>query len=142
MKILFVCRVNIFRSQIAAALFKKLCPSANVKSAGTLISENKEGQKLGERLDSNTKFVIEVLKEEVIDVSENKRRVLTEKMVGWADKIICMAERETIPEYLLQSGKIEYWHVEDAYEGVGYDFFVDSKERIRKKVEKLAKEVC
>ena len=141
MKILFVCRANIFRSQIASALFENLSEGHEIRSAGTMVSEKSEGQKLYEKKDREIELIIDVMNEEGIDVRDRERHLLNEKMVDWADKVICMAERNTIPEYLLQSGKMEYWQIEDSSAGSDYDFFVETKDRIKKKVEKLIEEI-
>src|SRR3989344_5808999 len=70
MKILFVCRGNVGRSQMAEALFSNYS-NHKVYSAGTKVYEN-EGE-----------------------------------------KIIVMAEPETIPEFLRNNNKAMYWEIED-----------------------------
>lgn len=138
MKILFVCRANIFRSQIAAALCQKICEGVHeVRSAGTTVAEKAENQKLYEKKDREVEIIIDMMNEEGIDMRDKERHALTEKDVDWADKVICMAEQSTIPEYLLQSGKMEYWQVEDSGAASDYDFFVETKDRLKKKIEKL-----
>ena len=141
MKILFVCKGNIFRSQIAEVFFKKKCPKHEAKSAGTIVPKEDEGEKLSERND-NAKFVIKAMKEEGFDVGKNKRKDLTPELVEWADKVICMAQKETIPNYLLNSAKMEYWKVEDSTSKSDYEFFLKSREKKKKRVDKLAQEIC
>lgn len=120
---------------------KKLSDGNEVKSAGTAVSSEKEKSKLGDKPNNEVQILLEVMDEEGIDLRENERKSLTPKMVDWADKIVCMAQRDTIPDYLLQSGKMEYWSIEDGVAGSDYDFFVETIDRIKKKVEKLAKEI-
>ncbi len=120
---------------------KKFSESSEVRSAGTVVPADKEKTKIGDKPNNEVQILIEVMEEDGIDLKEKERKALTPKIVDWADKIVCMAQRETIPDYLLQSGKMEYWSVEDAVVGSDYDFFVESRERIKKKVEKLAKEI-
>ncbi len=108
MKILFVCRENVGRSQTAEALFKKYSKH-EVISAGTIVDN--EGQILKNL--PGAQEVITSLKKEGIDISKNKRNQITPKMVDWADKIIVMAEKETIPDFLLNSQKAIIWEIED-----------------------------
>lgn len=142
MKILFVCRANVFRSQVAVSLFEKLSGGKHeVKSAGTNVSEKFEDRKIYERRDREVEIIIDMMNEEEIDVRDREMHGLTQKMVDWADKIICMAEQSAIPEYLLQSEKVEFWKFDDSSAISDYDFFVETKDRLKKKVEKLIKEL-
>lgn len=115
MKILFICRGNVGRSQMAAALFSKMLPEHDVSSAGTRVVDKKgnsrDGQKLGDLAGAH--HVIECLLEEGMDVRENTRRQLTPAIVQGANKIIVMAEPATIPNYLKDSPKAIYWDVTD-----------------------------
>lgn len=109
MKILFVCRGNVGRSQISKALFNKYSKWKS-ESAGTIVFEN-ENQKL--KSISLADPVIRFMKKEGIDVSENVRMQLKPEDVTKYDKIILMAERDTIPEYLLKNNKVEFWNIKD-----------------------------
>lgn len=141
MRILFVCRANMFRSQIAGAFFKKFCDKHEVESVGTLVNKE-EGQKLKERNEKEVKLIIKVMKEVGIDIGENKIKQITLEMVEWADKIICMAQKETIPDYLTESNKVICWDVKDAVHGSDYEFFVKSRDKIERLVKGLVKEIC
>jgi len=101
MKILFVCRGNVGRSTMAAALFTKYS-GIKAFSAGTKVLEN-ENQKIKEI--PLAEPVIRFMKKEGINVAENTRTQLTLEMIPEFDKIIVMAEPETIPEYLSKSDK-------------------------------------
>jgi len=111
MKILFVCKGNHGRSQIAEAIFNDFSNGKHIAtSAGTKVKTeemDKDGQKVSDSV------IIEVMKELGIDVSEKIRNQLTQEMVEEADKIIVMAQEETIPEYLKQSKKAIFWKVPD-----------------------------
>jgi len=109
MKILFVCRGNVARSQIAEALFKKYS-SHEVMSAGIRVFE-KENQKLKEV--PLAEPVIRFIKKDGRDISENIRRQLTQEMIKRYDKIVVMAEKEIIPEFLLHNEKVIFWDIED-----------------------------
>jgi protein-tyrosine-phosphatase len=115
MKILFVCRGNVGRSQMAEAIFKLLNDRHDVVSAGTKVvskeGESRHGQVLKDLPAAEN--VLIPLKERGIEVAENTRTQLSPDMVEWADKIVVMAESDTVPEYLAQSSKMIYWDVKD-----------------------------
>lgn len=112
MKILFICKGNVGRSQMAEALFRKKWGSAyEVVSAGTTLSGPE--QPIGELL-PGIQEVLDVINEEGIDVSKYIRKQVTPKIVESADKIIAIVEDEVVlPEYLSASPKLTRWNVED-----------------------------
>ena len=115
MKILFVCRGNVGRSQMAAEVFKQLNNKHEVLSAGTKVvskeGESRHGQILKDLPAAEN--VIRVFQDRGIDVSFNKRAQLDPDLVDWADKIVVMAEQVTIPDYLLSSPKATFWKILD-----------------------------
>ena len=95
MKILFVCRGNVGRSQMAEALMMKLGGDAyQVMSAGTKLSGPE--MSLGE-LGSGLDNVFEVMREVDIDVSKKVRKQVTEAMTENADKIILVVGIAAVP---------------------------------------------
>src|SRR3989338_6074615 len=113
-KVLFVCRGNVGRSQMAKALFKKYS-NVDALSAGTKVPQEgpgREGKKLKDIPVAEP--VIRCLwEQENIDVSEYTNKQLQPGMLKEVDKIIVMAERETVPEYLLNNEKVEFWDIDD-----------------------------
>ncbi|MEK6835399.1 MAG: hypothetical protein AABX55_00035, partial [Nanoarchaeota archaeon] len=95
--------------QIAETLFKKMS-NHEVASAGTKVYEH-EGQKIKEL--PLAKEVIDSLKEEGFDVSENQRNQVTPEMIKNFDKIILMTEPENTPNFLKGNKKVIYWEIED-----------------------------
>lgn len=140
MKILFLCRGNVGRSQMAEAIFKQLNNNEHeVLSAGTKVispttGESGHGQLLKDTIGAEN--VILVLKERGIDVSENMRTQLDPTLVAWADKIFCMAEEETIPDYLRQSPKVIYWKIIDP-KGTA----LEAHKQIKDQIEGLVKDL-
>lgn len=121
MKILFVCRGNVARSQIAEVLLKnRTGNSFTVTSAGTKLSGPEEPL---ENLRPALNEVIDVMREIDIDISQNIRRQITEVMVQDTDKIILVVdENDPIPDFLKNSPKIvANWHVLDP-KGKDLDF--------------------
>jgi len=111
MKILFACKGNIARSQIAEALLKKYYNLDSI-SAGTKLSSPELGEMIKNIPLTENLFI--VMKEEGINLSNKKRKEITKEMIKDVDKIIVMAEEETIPEFLKNNEKVIYWKVEDS----------------------------
>lgn len=111
-KILFLCRGNVGRSQMAEALFKKQFGDAyEVISAGTKLSGPEEA--IG-NLTPAINEVLEVMKEEGLDVSNSIRTQVTPELANYSDKIIAILEdTEELPEYLKDSPKVTRWTVTD-----------------------------
>ncbi len=120
---------------MAAALFTKYS-RINAFSAGIKVFE-RENQKLKEILLAEP--VIRFMKKEGIDVSENTKTQLTPEMVQEFDKIIVMAEPETIPEYLSNSNKMEFWDIKDpkGMDDEGYERIIS---QIKSKLNHFIKE--
>lgn len=116
MKTLFVCRGNVGRSQIAETICNQRAKGKHhAFSAGTWVKDtggmSMHGKKLHEF--EAAKAVIISLHEIGINASENKRDQIDEVMVEEADHIVVMAEEHTIPDFLKNSTKVEYWEVAD-----------------------------
>ncbi len=108
MKVLFVCRANIGRSQTAAGLYNMIHP-AQATSAGTKVEPI--GQKLSDRPGAANAII--AMKEKGLDMSGNTTTQVTEKMLDNYDKVVVMAEPTNIPSWLEASPKFEYWDVAD-----------------------------
>ncbi len=108
MKILFVCRGNIGRSQMGMEFYNKLHGNG-AESAGTIVEPDK--QRLGDR--PGARVVIEAMRELGIDMRNNISSQLTESRLKDYDKVIVMAEPETIPQWLRDNHKSIIWDIED-----------------------------
>ncbi len=110
MEILFVCKGNVGRSQMAEILFRKINKKHKVTSAGIKVNEE-EGEKLKDI--PLAEPVIRFMRKEGFDASENFRKQITKKMVDNADKVIVMAEKEIWPDFLINNPKVVFWDIED-----------------------------
>jgi arsenate reductase len=131
MKILFICRANVGRSQMAPAFFNKLFKNHKAIGAGTHVGEH-EGEPLHP-------FVIQCMSELGYDLSKNTRKQLTPEMVREADKIIVMTGKENLPDYVDMS-KVVFWKIGDAKDK-SLEFHRQIRNQIKNLVEKLVKEI-
>ncbi len=139
MKILFICRGNVGRSQMAEAMFNnRASDEFQAFSAGTWVKnksgESMHGRKINE-LDS-AKEVINSISEIGIDIADNERTQLDPKMVEDADLVIVMAEKHTLPDYLEGQAKARYWEVLDPK-----DMDQESTNEIRNQISGLVDEL-
>lgn len=103
----------MFRSVIAEAIASKSIGSENVKSAGTYVGapEEPEGQPVSEL--KHLKQYINFMTDRGYDIANRKTLRVTSEMVGWADVIIDMSEKECDLDILKESEKTIYWDVEN-----------------------------
>lgn len=133
MKILFICRANTGRSQVAEALYNNLTNSNIGESAG--INVDNPGQKLSDR--EGAVNIIEVMREYGIDMSNNARKQLDDKMVDAYDKlIVIMADPEIIPKWIKANPKTEVWAISDA-KGQGLEATRGIVKQIKERVDTI-----
>jgi len=132
MKILFICKSNTGRSQMAEAFFNKISNNHTSFSAGTLVGE-REGTIIHE-------YVIESMRQLGFDLSKNVRKQLTPSMVNEADKIIIMDEEKNLPDYLKESSEKTFWDVEDAV-GTSLELHCKIRDQIKMLVKQLINDI-
>ena len=139
MNVLFVCRANVGRSQMAEAFFNRLSQSES-GSAGTKVGEL-DGQTVSQlaQTSANAALIVEIMTEEGLDVSSKHRTQLTTELVDAADKVIVMAERESWPDYLAEGGKVVFWDIEDPVR-IPKEAAIAIKNQVNAKVEELVRE--
>jgi len=122
-KVLFVCVENARRSQMAEAFFNKLAEGMAVAvSAGA-----KPASKVDEK-------AVEVMKEIGIDITEQRPKALTMKMVEEADLVITMGCGADVCPVVPK--RVEEWKIEDPA-GKPTAKFREVRNEIRKRVEKV-----
>ena len=119
MNVLFICRHNRFRSKVGEALLRKLAPELHVKSAG-----------VEKDLPYVAPLVKKIVKEYGSEVG-NTPRLVEDKMIRWADKIIVVADN--VDAKLFPKDKIEVWPIRDCDQ--------DDEETIRLRVAEINKRV-
>ncbi len=107
-KILFVCKSNAARSQMAEAMFKQMCDEHEALSAGIRVAfRGKQGKPVPTQISSK-------MQEIGIDMSKMRRKQLTAQMVAEADKVVVIMTRgqcvALLPSYLKGSQKAVFWY--------------------------------
>lgn len=126
MKILFVCKGNVGRSQMAEAFYEKYSKNQKVKSAGY-----SPGYWVGRNLNM-TKHVKVCMDEENINVRDKISKKLEKQMVDWADKIIVFdSKKQDWPDFLKDSKKLTIWKIEDPRGGD-----LNTHRKVRDKIKK------
>lgn len=132
MKILFVCRANSGRSQMAMTLYNSLVPG-EAESAGTQVDE--PGQQLKDR--PTAASAIEAMRLAGMDISTNTRRQLTPELLNNYDHVVVLAETKAIPSYLNTWPAAEMWHVEDTKRN-GTERAVEIRDKLNERIKDLA----
>lgn len=138
MKILFICMANVGRSQMAMTFYNQMTNTNDADSAGTEVTA--PGETLQQRtIRRNGKiFVVEVMKEEGLDMSDNVQTQVTIQMLDRYDMIINMAGIDHTPEWLSNHPKHIVWNVEDPG-GKSRRATVIARDIIKAKVKELIK---
>lgn len=137
MKVLFVCRRNNGRSQIAKGIYNLLTKSKDADAAGVEI--NIDGQLLKERAlepGSEAGIVIGVMGELGVDVSDSPRTQLTHEMLDRYDRVVVIMDQEHAPDYLRNNHAVEFWRIEDP-KGNDINGVRETRDLIRAKIEQM-----
>ncbi len=137
MKIITICRGNVGRSQVLAALLEKMFPQHTIISAGTKVvspttGESRHGTSLIET--KGAENVLKIFEEEGIEWKGRVRTQLSPEMLDDIDLAVVMSEPEHIPEYLAKHPKMIYWEIADL-KGTTIEFHREIKNKLQKLVE-------
>lgn len=139
MKILFICKGNMFRSQMAAAIYNHMTNSHDAISAGTYTGspDEPEGRVLSDIM-ANDATQFKVLEENGMNIRSNKTKKLTPQMLDDADVVISMAEEPFIPDFLKNDKKVIWWDIENPKIATP-EFVRETYERLGELIRKLIK---
>ena len=140
MRVLFLCRANISRSQTAKAFFDKLSKHWS-ESAGVIVGD-KDGMSIRDQIELRgvQDHVFEIMEKQGLDITPNVRRQVTPEIVERADRVIVLTDKFEMPDYILASDKVVYWDVSDTLK-VPYDVALEVSRDIRSRVEELVTEI-
>lgn len=140
MKILFTCRGNNCRSQIAEAIYNRLTNSSNATSAGTQVEIN--GETIGEarKRRDHKSFTVDVMRDSGFNVEDKPMVQLTKDMLakGNYDLVVNMAAKRYTPAWLANTPNYVYWKVTDP-RGRSYELTKRAKDEVERRVWELAK---
>jgi protein-tyrosine-phosphatase len=140
MKVLFVCRSNGARSQIAEVFFKKLSNHA-VKSAGIDVAK---ASWLSNYLPASQN--VEMMRKAFgIDISKKMRKQVTQAMLEKADRVVILMShserKKLLPKYFDKySDKTVFWNMKDMRNVKSNLPLIKRAKRIEGLVQKLIKE--
>jgi protein-tyrosine-phosphatase len=112
MRVLFVCRGNVARSQMAEAAYNRFSQSRDADSAGTRVE--KPGETLLDRKRRlGQSYVVDTLIDNGYSLDDMRQTPLTKEMLSRYDIIICMAAKQFTPQWLSDAPQFQYWKIQD-----------------------------
>ena len=134
MNVLFICRANAIRSQVAEAFYNHLALEGKASSAGVDLINSTQGDDI-----QVPTMVCDLMSQHEIDTSFQKRDWLTEEMVKEADVVIVLTDYK-LPEYISEAKRLVDWSdIPDIVSASEEEKMVVSEE-IKKRVQTLIDE--
>ncbi|HSX33038.1 MAG TPA: low molecular weight phosphatase family protein [Candidatus Saccharimonadales bacterium] len=131
-KVLFICHANAGRSQMAMGFYNQLYPGM-ATSAGTEVDQ--PGGRVGDR--PQAVHSVQAAREHGLDIGNNIRHQLTPELLDACDLAVVITNRATVPQYVLDSPKVEYWRVADPA-GVPLKKAEEVRDHLEQRVRELA----
>ncbi len=140
-KVDFICHGNMFRSQVARAFYNQLAGDGSVAcSYGTHV-EDQGLQDLQLSANAGLEILFSELQKYGLDIRREHCEQLQENHLKDTDKVVVMAEKEYIPEWLSKYN-YEYWKDISNPEADSVAFVESTVKLIREKVVELIKKSC
>ncbi len=132
MKILFVCRGNVARSQLAEAIYNRLTNSNDAASAGTHVENH--GETLVDRKRRvGTSNAVDVMRDSGLLSPNQQQTQLIKSMLDDYDVVVNMAGKRYTPKWLIESPKYRYWKITDP-KARGYEVTDKTRKQIEAKI--------
>ena len=129
MNILFIDSGNVARSRMARYFFNNLTTKHSASSTGT--QATKWGSK---KLGQFAQPIVDCMKEEGFDVSQDVPLQLTPTMVQKIDMIISFEKKEDLPSYVRPD---KYWKAINP-KGQSYEIHLQVRDKIKELVKELS----
>ncbi len=113
MTILFVCRGNVARSQMAAAFYRHLTGQP-AESAGTRVHPASREVTINEM--GLVDDILASMREVGLDIGECSPRQLEPAMLAVARLVVVLAEESAVPDWLRDHPGVIRWEVDDPAE--------------------------
>lgn len=84
--------------------------------------------------------LVDIMKKEGVDITNNPMNQATPEMLDGADIVIVMEEKEHLPDFITQNPKVRYWDIPDP-KGQSMGFYEDITNKLKKLVSALAEEL-
>ena len=113
MKILFICKNNQFRSQMAAAIYNQITRTEDADSAGTYVgsADVPEGTIIEGYF--RTPDFFELMEENGMNIRSNRTKKLLPEMIENANIVVSIVQEPFIPDFLRNNEKVVWWEVAD-----------------------------
>jgi protein-tyrosine-phosphatase len=137
MKVLFICKSNAARSQMAEAFLARFSRKHTAESAGLRTAHRR---KVGYPVPWQ---VVEKMERIGIRMGRYRRKQLRRRMVAQADRVIVIMTpgqiRALLPKYVARSGKVTYWT--DIKDPQNDTERIVARDQLRKKVRSLVRQL-
>ncbi len=135
-KVIFICRGNIHRSPVAAAFYNLLKKDDSfAESYGTMVEvEGRNDRKISSYPDFAN--LLDEVRKYGTDISEHICTQVTPEALEGADKIVVIAEEESIPVWM-RKYTYEKWDLSDLDDFLNPEVVTRDVQSIKSKVESL-----
>lgn len=135
MNVLFVCKNNVARSQIAKAIFNQKSNKHTAQSAGTNVMNN--GETLKQRADKKGgSLALSVMDDKGYNIGEYKQTQLTKDALNNFDLVVNMSAKRYTPKWLSEYPNYIYWKIKDP-KNISYQLTDSVSKQIELKVTSL-----
>ncbi len=135
-KVLFICKGNVGRSQMAEAIFNSLASNRAIATSAGVDPGSYEGKRISEAGPN----VTACMKDIGLNVSDRVSKKLTKDMCNSADVIVSMVNKDVLPSYLQSSAKLVLWDITDP-KSMDYTGHATIRGQIYERVKELVKEL-
>lgn len=113
MNVLFICKNNQFRSQMAASLYNQITGTKDADSAGTYVgsADVPEGTVIEGYF--RTPDFFELMEENGMNIRGNRTKKLLPEMIESASIVVSIVQEPFIPDFLRDNEKVIWWGIAD-----------------------------